>query len=304
MSPDFRATSPRCFRTASKFYTLLKSITAISVIYYCSVCLFVCLFCSYNARELGVYCAKRILAAHVDPNSSIVQYGFLQNKDEPHVCVPAAASGKLPTLNQMKSVSMELPGGLFYFCSRVADMPEETVPMITKDPSVGSVFLLRVDSLGIVVEILYVGQEMVEARNLSRLVGWHEAFLNSAQFAFNSGIVSDWVSFFRGSWASANYHDKFAEFAVGLRKTLESDPFLFNILDVVFDTAENSSDDQLVAGRRRELIGDRCELLTENTKHGLENATLEFLKKHKQILNQFFLPVSKSHERGEKAARK
>ena len=126
----------------------------------------------------------------MDPNSSIVQYGFLQNKDEPHVCVPAAASGKLPTLNQMKSVSMELPGGLFYFRSRVADMPEETVPMITKDPSVGSVFLLRVDSLGIVVEILYVGQEMVEARNLSRLVGWHEAFLNSAQFAFNSGIVS------------------------------------------------------------------------------------------------------------------
>lgn len=259
---------------------------------------------NYNARELGVYCAKRILAAHVDPASDIVQYGFLVDKNVPFVSVPAAASGKLPTINQMKSISMELPGGLFYFRSRLADMPEETVPMITKDHSVGSVFLLRVDSLGIVVEILYIGQEVVETRNLAQLIGWHESYLNGAQFAYNSGIVPDWVTYFRQSWASANYHDKFPELAAGLRKVLESDPFLFNILDVVFDTAENSSDDQLVAGRRRELIGDRCELLTENTKQGIENATLEFLKKHKQILTRFHLPAVKTHDRGDKAVRK
>lgn len=251
-----------------------------------------------------MYCAKRILAAHVDPTSEIVEYGFLTKKDESYVPVPAAASGKVPALRQMKSVSMELPGGLFYFRSRVAEMPEETVPMITKDPSVGSVFLLRVDSLGMVVEILYIGQEVVETRNLAQLVGWHESFLNGAQFAYNSGIVQDWVSYFRGSWASANYHDKFPELAATLRKILETDPFLFNILDVVFDTAENSSDDQLVAGRRRELIGDRCELLTDSSKHGLENATLEFLKKHRQILTRFHIPVVKNHDRSEKGARK
>jgi len=44
----------------------------------------------------------------------------------------------------MKSISMELPGGLFYFRGRLGKIPEETIPMITKDQNVGSVCLLRV----------------------------------------------------------------------------------------------------------------------------------------------------------------
>ena len=135
-----------------------------------------------------------------------------------------------------------------------------------------------------------MGQERVEGRNLSQLIGWHEAYLNGASFAFTSGLVPDWVSFFRDHWATAMYHDKFPALASGLRKALESDQNLFPILDAVFETAENSSDDQLVGGRRREIIGDRCELLSEATKHTIESQMLDFLRKHKQLLSRFHIP--------------
>ena len=146
------------------------------------------------------------------------------------------------------------------------------------------------DNLGVIVEIVYIGQERVEPRNLSQLIGWHEAYLNSASFTYTSGLISDWISFFRENWATALYHDKFPELASELRKLMESDQNLFAILDAVFETAENSSDDQIVAGRRREIIGDRCELLGEASKHALESHTLDFLRKHKQLLSRFHIP--------------
>lgn len=103
--------------------------------------------CSYNRRELGVYCAKRILARHLDPLSPEVEYGFLKRSDEhTDILQPTAAScGTVPHPKQYKSISVCLPGGLQYFRSRlVVDPSEEIVPMVTKDNSVGSVFVLKV----------------------------------------------------------------------------------------------------------------------------------------------------------------
>ena len=146
------------------------------------------------------------------------------------------------------------------------------------------------DSLGIITEIIYIGQEHIELRNYAQLIGWHESYLNNASFTFSSGLVHDWVTFFRDGWANASYHDKFVELASTLRKALEADKTLFTILDKVFETAESSSDDQLVAGKRREILGDRGELLFEGTRQTLESHTLDFLRKHKHMLPKYYVP--------------
>lgn len=147
----------------------------------------------------------------------------------------------------------------------------------------------QVDSLGVIVEIVYIGQEQVEMRNLSQIIGWHESFVNNVSYSYSAGLVRDWISFFREGWATALCHDKFPELASGLRKALEGDKNLFGILDRVFEQAENSSDDQLVAGTRREIIGDRGELLPSSTKQYIETQTLEFLKKHRHMLSRFYI---------------
>ena len=103
------------------------------------------LCCSYNCRELGVYCAKQLLSNHLDPTSPIIQYGFFsKHQTQDNYVRTAAGSGNVPNILQMKSISLELPGGLHYFRSRIAKVPDETVPMITKEQSVGSVCLVRV----------------------------------------------------------------------------------------------------------------------------------------------------------------
>ncbi len=107
-------------------------------------------FFSYNARDLGVYCARQILACHLDPYSPSVEYGFLTKaRKQSAVQAPAAATGELPVFLQRKSVALELPGGLYYLRCRLTKMPEESIPMITKDMSAGYLFLLRVSFLSI-----------------------------------------------------------------------------------------------------------------------------------------------------------
>lgn len=133
--------------------------------------------------------------------------------------------------------------------------------------------------------------ELVEARNLSKLVGWHEAYLNSAAFMFNNGMIRDWVHFFREGWASMIYHDKFAELAERLRTNLATDKGTITTIDQVFEIAENTGDDQLVSGRRKEFIGDRCELLPESTMQTVHSHALEFMRRQRNMLVRFHIPT-------------
>jgi hypothetical protein len=33
----------------------------------------------------------------------------------------------------------------------------------------------------------------LEARNLGRILGWHESYLNSPSEAFEKGLIDDWI---------------------------------------------------------------------------------------------------------------
>lgn len=145
--------------------------------------------------------------------------------------------------------------------------------------------------LGTIVEIVFVGRERVEERNLGRLVGWHESYLNSAMVAFENGRVDDWIEFFRDSWITAVLHDKFNDLANSLRCSLQTDNGAFVIVENVIDNAENTSEDSIVAEARRALIGEGGGKLPELTRKIALDLGLEFLQKNKVVLTKFHVPA-------------
>jgi hypothetical protein len=98
----------------------------------------------------------------------------------------------------------------------------------------------QLDHLGIVVEFSALTATAIEERNLGRIVGWHESFLNCAVTAYDSGRVDDWVDFFRETWVSAILHDKFSMLADRLRQSLRTDNGAFVIIEDVLEAAEQT----------------------------------------------------------------
>ena len=154
--------------------------------------------------------------------------------------------------------------------------------------------LSQLDLVGTIVEIAYIGKDPVEARNIGRLVGWHESFLNGAAFSFEGNMIRDWIEYFNEDWVSIIYHDFFTELIGNIRDGLQIDKGMFSILDKIYESAETSEEDGVVVGGRRKLLGDRGEKLPESTKRLVEGQTIEFIKKHKQFFPQFYLPPVKT----------
>lgn len=115
--------------------------------------------------------------------------------------------------------------------------------MVTGGTETGTITVVKVDAFGQIVEISYIGPDPIEGRNIGRLVGWHESFLNNACFTFECGQISDWIVFFRQPWASLIYHDNFTAFAGGLKDVLQFDKGMFLLNDKLLEVAETCKDD-------------------------------------------------------------
>jgi hypothetical protein len=144
--------------------------------------------------------------------------------------------------------------------------------------------------LGQVVEISYCGYEPVEGRNLSRLVGWHEWYLNSACFTYECGQISDWISFFHEPWATIIYHDNFTSFASLLKDSLQYDKGMFLLQDRILEVAESCKDDAILSLERRKILGNRGENVPSVTKSSIESHALEYLRKNRSSFNGIFIP--------------
>ena len=149
----------------------------------------------------------------------------------------------------------------------------------------------QTDLLGMLVEVIYIGEDVIENRNLSLLPGIHESFLNSAVHTHGKGYINDWVEFFRQEWAAVIYQDKFPVLVQALRRSLASDKGMLMILGRVFERAENCTDDQELGDVRREFLGAHGELVPETTLHTVETETIEFLKDNRALLPRFYLPA-------------
>jgi len=152
-----------------------------------------------------------------------------------------------------------------------------------------------------VCEIAYIGNEIVEGRNIGRLVGWHESYLNNACFTYECGHIFDWIQFFREPWASFLYHDNFTSFAGVLKESLQFDKGMFMLQDKILEVAQTCLDDGILSLERRKIIGSRGENTPDVTKRALEAHTLEFLRKNKQSFPRIFIPAiggAKAYEAG------
>lgn len=140
------------------------------------------------------------------------------------------------------------------------------------------------------MEIICIGRGRVEERNIGRLVGWHESFLNSAITAYDNGRVEDWIDFFRESWVTAVLHDKFSDLAATMRGSLQTDNGAFIIVESVVDSAESTGDDTIVSEARRQLIGEGGSNLPSLTKKTIQDLGMEFLQRNKIELTRFYVP--------------
>jgi hypothetical protein len=150
----------------------------------------------------------------------------------------------------------------------------------------------------VVVEVAYIGTLPIEEKNLSRIAGHHEAYLNSAMYSYENGLVDHWTDFFRQNWATAIFHDRFADLVRDLRDAVQTDKGMLMILDKVFEIADSTEDDQVVADVRRKIVGDRGDQLEELTQKTIEAQTLEFVKRNKSVLTKFYVPQMNKQQSG------
>lgn len=292
VNAEFRTTDPNIYAMGSfsRFSRIHKLAVAHS---------------SLNVRELASTVAATILDHHCNfrsdgtsVDSSLVrecqrtdsklrpissEYGFGKT-------IPVIV---LPKFLQPKTVTVSLPGGLHYCRSAVPGtaMDESTVSLSTGDAGAENICIVKMDSLGIVVEITCLSTSLLPARNMGSMVGWHESHLNSLVFSFEAGYIPCLLEYFRSGWVSALCHDKFASFVSSLRAELVNDKGMLSILDNVMSVMESTDDDTVVVGERRRMLGDRGSDVLEPTKQLIESHTLEFIRKNKSLFTKFHLPV-------------
>lgn len=126
---------------------------------------------------------------------------------------------------------------------------------------------------------------------MSQLPGKHEALLNGAVYSYESKAPDDaqwdWISFFRGSWAAAVYHDKYPSLLQTMRATLKADKGMQLMIHRVLEMAIQQPDNLELTLHRRDFTGPRGEGLPESTVAAVAADVHDHLKLHKTVLRQY-----------------
>ena len=155
--------------------------------------------------------------------------------------------------------------------------------LVTNDGA-ASFCSVRLDGDGVVTEILYLGTEDVEADNWACLLGLPEAALNNLAPRFDEGLVPDLAAFLRQEWATALYHDRFAEFAADTTAALHADAQVADALDQLRQTPAYAAQ-QLTPK-------DLMERLPEDTKTLVRTKLLDYVAANQNHLDMYLVPGS------------
>jgi len=150
-----------------------------------------------------------------------------------------------------------------------------------------------------IVEVLVLTEGPIELRNLARLVGVQEAFANSLVHAFESGAVTDFLSFFRQDWAYALYHHRFPLFREQLIQLTKVDAGALGVLSKIRQVVEysrdmkkgeedDSSTHDMVILKRNELVGQGGHALPPSTRSNLSSSILRFVEANKKELRGMY----------------
>ena len=86
-------------------------------------------------------------------------------------------------------------------------------------------FTISLDGLGFVAGVSALSKaSQQDVGNYACLFGLHEKFLNNLASRFDEGLIADFFAFFRESWATAIFHDRFAGFVDDLREAVRTAP--------------------------------------------------------------------------------
>lgn len=190
-----------------------------------------------------------------------------------------------------------LPGGLHLYriCScrrgeleaeRAEPSPDQTIVTDTLDTSnwSGHYCRLTIDSFGRVDSIAYLGYEELQVESLWSLVGLSETFLNHLFVRWKSGDIPDIVEFLTDEWATALFHDRFAEFCDQIKVEMRSQEEVRKIIDDALRTVD------LKEGLSRELLAQiRANLPKESVK-AIQDHLLDYLRENTNHLRAYFLP--------------
>ncbi len=252
---------------------------------------------NFNERELGGALAAALLEV-TDPMA------------EPRGDDDASGSGggaELPHFSLPSGTSQALLGGLHYAYLAIPQVQDDcrklttstmggghaSANVVTKGPpphGTQSLSTLYIDSHGRVVAFAYLGNGPLELKNMARVVGQQEAFLNSCEKTYDQGLIPDWVTFFREDWVQAVYHDGFPEFCMNIRMGMQDDEGIRTVLEQVRKALEAGESDAEIGLKRRQAIGRAGEALAPSTKKMIETSVIEYLKRNRNVLYMYCLP--------------
>jgi hypothetical protein len=112
--------------------------------------------------------------------------------------------------------------------------------------------------MGIITELVYIGKEFVDGCRIGRVVGMHEAFLNSALFSYESGRVLDWVSYLQEPWADYLFYDSFDILEKDLIARFQKSIGMEGLLHNVTESASCTADDIIVSGECASMLLITC----------------------------------------------
>jgi len=252
---------------------------------------------AYSSREVGARIATA-LQQRIDPLAMTETEG----------AEASAESTSLPTFATPRLQHYKLPGGLYFMDSCIAEQrtPTRTFSSAVEDVSAQDSDVqfryawATLDRRMRLVRLTYVGTREVAERNLSRLVGFHEAFLNSFRHAHEAGRVDDIINFFNEDWARGLYCQHFEEFYSDLHLLARNSGELKEILSSLQEAsgAGESKEKDFGAGDRTEemvlalhnRIGVGGTKLTPSFRRNIQQRVIDYIRKNKELLSMYYVP--------------
>lgn len=213
-----------------------------------------------------------------------------------------SASGQLISRFFMERTRVAIfPGNLVFISSTLPNESVLSPTVLQTGPSEdydNRIIILKFNGLGVLVEVSCLMKLndwfMNMAKFLSTFVGWHESFLNSAIYAYEVGNVNDWYEFLHMPWSQALCFDKFPALCEVIALSINSDKGMITLLEKVFENADSTDDDDVIAAARRNIIGERGASVPQVTKNIIIQHVVDFLRKNKSSFPLYYIPLGKS----------
>lgn len=235
---------------------------------------------AYSSREVGTKLAAAVL----------------QQVDALSQPTLEELANKLPTFNLPRMQVYRLPGGMHFTSSVIAERPAPHETLMTKSVSKDDKDMrltwVTLDRHQRVAKIMYLGSAEVEERNLRRLVGCHESFLNSLKHAHDVGLCHDFIHYFRQPWADALYSHHFEEFVESMQQLIDGDKEVDKILKKMhaFKTGKDGQRLDRVMLAIHDAVGLGGCKLAASTRKSIQQTVLNFVVKHHKLLSMYWIP--------------